>query len=1047
MAAYMAHQHPDAAASAAIHGGTVNGGFQPHYHPQDPLVGNHAMMVNGGRDDVYLAPTATMLDGSEYGTGAFVPLPQAPRLPVAAARASSMAAMYYDPSLHPQHAYSNIPAPWSANYFGNASGDYNAVPPFHHQHVEQQLMLQNQLTKLQQPVATSAAPSYPAQYSQLPAVSASGAHPSDYHDLSAPPPGQATFNMASSHVSNLPWDQRWSGARDYHPVHAMPVGRHSIPDSRPHSPGGFAFPNTQGYFGTTEAANFAQNRPSRQWSYPHGPEDDHRWYAQQQDAQQQQAQQAQQAHFAARRNYWPWHATHAQDAAWSHAAQHQQHQQAQHQWQQQQQGAFATSNQAPLQAPPGIYEQRGTSGVPALQASDGVVCQQTDQGTALADANAQKKSSAPAPPSPETLDKSAVPTSLVGAEIIWLAAAALLDHSLWLQYEPAKSSVSASRRRMPSHASSSGSSLVPTPFTSPLSATNEEWSRLRRPGEVSEGGTESKMSEAMQKELSGPVARSIPQRLANDPYDESSASSSEPGTPPTSVPSRIWEKHDLKGSHIKRGSLGALHGMRSLGLSNDDARSIEVRDTRSVSPTNVLSPHARSFQRSSSYDRAREVIAGVTDLLKQDWRWSLNDDKLDSLLQPERREARSPTFGAVTQSATVAPLARRVSSGATRHGREDTSSCMANGHAAPGTEPSPAFRRFTHQVLSQTLVSPTAFMLGLMYSLRVLHLAILGDSPATSHLDPEAAEIFAQPPSAAPFKLLTLGLMIANKHLDDNTFLNKTWNEVTGISLSELNRAERWYLEKCSYEITVPEDTWVAFLEQLRLRTEQRITTLTSAKRIRVPTKQSPDGPCRSESYVVPHAGSEEAHKRFLFGAEEALQVLGRTQVFDLTDVRSNVTSRHHTQSPLESLPHKTHEQEPESRQSMMRPNGSLTNLHQHCHSAPVVGIGSPAEAEGDVDIFDDEDGPYRPRSTSIRRSLMNHAESGHPTHSRSSLIGDTMLSRSISDGFTPTASCAHEEQRTQSRRDSLTDKRAPLAPSVLLDLLNRGQHLAHAAH
>ena len=165
--------------------------------------------------------------------------------------------------------------------------------------------------------------------------------------------------------------------------------------------------------------------------------------------------------------------------------------------------------------------------------------------------------------------------------------------------------------------------------------------------------------------------------------------------------------------------------------------------------------------------------------------------------------------------------------------------------------------------------------------------------------------------------------MIANKHLDDNTFLNKTWNEVTGITLPELNRMERWYLEKCSYEITVPHATWVAFLERLRVRHESRLVHMREARRrsqlplthlpslnkstshidalhsdaregydakshaaIMRPYRSGSGSGASSSSQHASSASStavtEDALKRFLADTEDALHAVGQLPVFDL---------------------------------------------------------------------------------------------------------------------------------------------------------------------
>ncbi|WFD35107.1 hypothetical protein MCUN1_001956 [Malassezia cuniculi] len=144
-----------------------------------------------------------------------------------------------------------------------------------------------------------------------------------------------------------------------------------------------------------------------------------------------------------------------------------------------------------------------------------------------------------------------------------------------------------------------------------------------------------------------------------------------------------------------------------------------------------------------------------------------------------------------------------------------TSSPSGREHSPLLGEPSPAFRRFVHQVLSQTLVSPAALLVALYYVRRQLP-SILGLGAGVSAEEASAAALYVQPPSSAPFKLLTLGLMLANKYLDDNTFLNKTWHEVTGISMADLNRMEAYFLCRTQYSIVVPHEAWQLHLGRIR---------------------------------------------------------------------------------------------------------------------------------------------------------------------------------------------------------------------------------------
>ena len=90
-----------------------------------------------------------------------------------------------------------------------------------------------------------------------------------------------------------------------------------------------------------------------------------------------------------------------------------------------------------------------------------------------------------------------------------------------------------------------------------------------------------------------------------------------------------------------------------------------------------------------------------------------------------------------------------------------------------------------HSLLLSTLLQPSAVFLALWYIVRLpiffasaglsadyvkeiqFRAELLGDANAGS--DREGME------ASAPFKLILLGCMLANKWLDDHTFSNKTW--------------------------------------------------------------------------------------------------------------------------------------------------------------------------------------------------------------------------------------------------------------------------------
>lgn len=115
---------------------------------------------------------------------------------------------------------------------------------------------------------------------------------------------------------------------------------------------------------------------------------------------------------------------------------------------------------------------------------------------------------------------------------------------------------------------------------------------------------------------------------------------------------------------------------------------------------------------------------------------------------------------------------------------------------------SPAFKKFCFQVLTATQLQESAVYLSLKY------IAILLQSNPSI----EGAE-------GSEYRLFIVALMLANKFLDDNTFTNKTWSDVSGMKVHDLNIMEVEFLEALDYNLFVREheyDIWKQLLEQCR---------------------------------------------------------------------------------------------------------------------------------------------------------------------------------------------------------------------------------------
>jgi Cyclin len=106
---------------------------------------------------------------------------------------------------------------------------------------------------------------------------------------------------------------------------------------------------------------------------------------------------------------------------------------------------------------------------------------------------------------------------------------------------------------------------------------------------------------------------------------------------------------------------------------------------------------------------------------------------------------------------------------------------------APETDPAPSFRKYVSQILSSTRLPSSTIMLGLFYM--------------SARLKVVADEAINDLSSRNVFQMLTTGLLLGSKFLDDNTFQNRSWSEVSSIPVRDLNKMELDWLEGFNWEI------------------------------------------------------------------------------------------------------------------------------------------------------------------------------------------------------------------------------------------------------
>ncbi|KAK3374595.1 hypothetical protein B0H63DRAFT_253591 [Podospora didyma] len=108
------------------------------------------------------------------------------------------------------------------------------------------------------------------------------------------------------------------------------------------------------------------------------------------------------------------------------------------------------------------------------------------------------------------------------------------------------------------------------------------------------------------------------------------------------------------------------------------------------------------------------------------------------------------------------------------------------------------FGKWVQSVLSTTQVTQNVILLALMFIYRLK----VGNPDVKGRVGSE-------------YRLLTVALMLGNKFLDDNTYTNKTWADVSGIGVGEIHVMEVEFLSNMRYSLLASKEQWEEWLAKL----------------------------------------------------------------------------------------------------------------------------------------------------------------------------------------------------------------------------------------
>ncbi|KAJ2957352.1 hypothetical protein NQ176_g11251 [Zarea fungicola] len=113
-------------------------------------------------------------------------------------------------------------------------------------------------------------------------------------------------------------------------------------------------------------------------------------------------------------------------------------------------------------------------------------------------------------------------------------------------------------------------------------------------------------------------------------------------------------------------------------------------------------------------------------------------------------------------------------------------------------KPYEQFRKWVLNVLQTTQVTQNVILLALLFIYRL--------KMSTPQIKGRAG---------SEYRLLTVALMLGNKFLDDNTYTNKTWAEVSTFAVQEIHVMEVEFLSNMRYNLLASKEEWEMWLAKL----------------------------------------------------------------------------------------------------------------------------------------------------------------------------------------------------------------------------------------
>jgi hypothetical protein len=191
--------------------------------------------------------------------------------------------------------------------------------------------------------------------------------------------------------------------------------------------------------------------------------------------------------------------------------------------------------------------------------------------------------------------------------------------------------------------------------------------------------------------------------------------------------------------------------------------------------------------------------------------WGLGGRERDAWL----RVGRSPPdyskpWGRMGMTATPAPAPRKPRVRRPETERQDPYNVLWKHESKAG----PALVSFIQDMLQRMTISPSAVVAAVWF---LTGLGFHEGDPKGAELRKLFDESYRSDPQsmAVEKRVALLGLLLAGKWLDDNSFLTKSWTEVTSIPVVQIDLMERAALQDLHYSLYIPVSAWVDHVNEI----------------------------------------------------------------------------------------------------------------------------------------------------------------------------------------------------------------------------------------